>query len=184
MSAKSASAKISQPYAEAFLEIANNNTCIENTNQDAQTIIDLILKTESLNNFLKNPLVNTQSKKEVINKVFLENVSNLTLKFLLVLVDRERIRYVSTIMEKYLELANKVTSIEIAKIYSAVRLSYYQKMVLREKLQYMTSAKHVKLLIEITPEILGGFKIQIGSQVIDATLTSQLTQLYSYLGGK
>lgn len=177
MSRKSISSKITQPYAEAFLEIAMNNDSIEIFNQDAQKIIDLVSQTRKLEDFLLNPLASIQTKKEVINKIFLDNVSYTTLKFLLVLADRNRIRFLSIIMEKYLELAYKATSVEVVRVYSAIEITESQKKVLNKKLQEITLANYIKLIVEIKPELIGGFSVQIGSQVLDTTIKTQLNQL-------
>nr|WDB00632.1 ATP synthase CF1 delta subunit [Cavernulicola chilensis] len=182
MRSKSISAKITQPYAEAFLEIAKNNDFVNEVNVDAERIIELIAKTKKLEDFFANPLLTIQVKKKVINEVFLENINRVTLTFLYLLADRNRLRCVSAILEKYLELAYKYTSTEIARIYSATELSDSQEEALSKKLQEMTSAKDIKLIVEIKPELIGGFRVHIGSQVVDTTINSQLSQLAYSLG--
>ena len=47
----------------------------------------------------------------------------------------------------------------------------------------MTHAKSVKLIVDIKPELIGGFIVKIGSKVIDMSISGQLSQISSYLSG-
>nr|WDA98906.1 ATP synthase CF1 delta subunit [Sciadococcus taiwanensis] len=184
MSTKSVSSKITQPYAEAFFEIAKNNNSLNLVNKDAQTIINLVYQTKKLENFFINPLVSIRAKKEVIYKIFADSISNITLKFLLVLAERNRIKFLSLIMEKYLALSYEYASVELVRVYSATEMTESQKEALSRKLQEMTSANEIKLIVEVNPNLIGGFRLQIGSQVLDVTIKHQLNQLASSLGEK
>jgi F-type H+-transporting ATPase subunit delta len=173
--------KIAQPYAEAFLELSSKGS-IEGTINDLNFITSSLSGSIELKTLLSNPLVNSQTKKNVVKSLFSEKIDNKTLKFLLVLCDRGRISYLSSILDKSLELAYKAASIETVKVVSSVSFTSSQQESLISKLKKMTGAEQIKLDITTNPNLIGGFVIQVGSKIIDTSIQGQLRQLSSYLG--
>lgn len=173
--------KIAQPYAEAFLELSSKGS-LESTINDLNFITSSLSGSIELKTLLSNPLVSSQTKKNVIKSLFSEKIDNKTLKFLLVLCDRGRISYLSSILDKALELAYKAASIETVKVVSSVAFTSSQQESLISKLKKMTGAEQIKLDIATNPNLIGGFVIQVGSKIIDTSIQGQLKQLSSYLG--
>mmetsp|Transcript_16600 Transcript_16600/g.34044 ORF Transcript_16600/g.34044 Transcript_16600/m.34044 type:complete len:105 (+) Transcript_16600:660-974(+) len=99
----------------------------------------------------------------------------------MVLVDRGRINILGVILEKFLELAYKISSIVVADVDTAIPFTQEQQDLLIDKIKQMTGASEVKLKMSIKPELIGGFTIQIGSKIIDTSLQGQLKQIASYL---
>nr|QCI04424.1 ATP synthase CF1 subunit delta [Antithamnion hubbsii] len=173
--------KISSPYAEALLELSLNNDAVNKTSQDLSLIIDMINESVDLKQFLSNPLINADTKKNVINKLFATEVSSFVLKFLLVLIDRRRISLLNIIIDTYFNLVYKTESTVLTEVSSASNLTEVQQNALIDKIKIMTNSQNVKLITTIDPSLIGGFIIKIGSKVIDASLSGKLKQLAFYL---
>lgn len=173
--------KIAQPYAEAFLDLFNKGS-LENVISDLNSISASLSGSTDLKTLLSNPLVSSQTKKNIIKSVFNEKIDNKTIKFLSVLCDRGRISYLDSILDKALELAYKAASIETVKVTSAVSFSVSQQDALISKLKKMTGAEQIRLDITVNPNLIGGFVIQVGSKIIDTSIQGQLRELSSYLG--
>ena len=101
--------------------------------------------------------------------------------FLFLLADRKRINYLETITERYLELVYDLANIKIVEVTSANQISEEQQQLLTEKLQSMTNAKEIKLLITLDSTLIGGFLIKTNSQVIDLSIKGQIKELASHL---
>jgi F-type H+-transporting ATPase subunit delta len=99
----------------------------------------------------------------------------------MVLVDRGRIAFLDSVAQRYLELSYKQASIEIATVTSAVQLSSQQQKNLVEKLKKLTGAEQVKLQLKVNPELVGGFIVEVGSKLIDTSLSGQLKRISSLL---
>lgn len=181
MSDKTLIAKVSLPYAEALLDLAKQSNIVEKANEDITMINQVLSESDSLNIFLGNPLVTQASKKEVINQLFSDQVSDIILTFLLVLIDRKRIAYLGYILERYLELAYDLESLVIAKVVSSAPLTDLQQENLIKKLKSMTGDSQVKLDMSVDNDLIGGFTVQIGSKVIDASLRGQLKEIGYFL---
>ncbi len=70
----------------------------------------------------------------------------------------------------------------MAYVTSSVKLSSSQTEALVSKLKTMTKAEQIKLDLKVDANLIGGFKVQIGSKIIDTSVQNQLRQLSSYLG--
>jgi F-type H+-transporting ATPase subunit delta len=174
--------KVAQPYAEALLDLAESNDSLKETTNDMNIVSQFIANSSDLKKFLGNPLITRDAKKNVVKCTLGEQISGNTLKFLLLLVDRSRIELIDSIAQKFLELSYKQESIEIAKVTSSIKLSADQQKQIAEKLKKITGAKQIKLALKVDPQLIGGFTIEIGSKMIDASTRGQLKQI-SYLLG-
>nr|QUE28805.1 AtpD [Porphyropsis coccinea] len=178
MSSNSAVAKVSQPYAEALLELVKETS---GANDDVNLVIESLKASEDLHHTLCNPLLPASTKKKILQDIFGKQIGEVCLSFLMVLVDRKRISIVCIILEKYLILSYQISSVTIAEVTTAIPFTPEQHDSLKAKIKTMTSAQEVKLVITVNPELIGGFTIQIGSKVIDTSLQGQLKQMASYL---
>jgi len=174
--------KVAEPYAEALLDLAKSNDSLKETTNDMNIVSQFLANSSDLKKFLGNPLITRDAKKNVVKDILGEQVSASTLKFLLLLVDRNRIEVLESIAQKFLELSYKQESIEIAKITSSIQLSAEQQKEIAEKLKLITGAKQIKLALKIDPQLIGGFTIEIGSKLIDTSIRGQLRQSSNLLG--
>ena len=68
------------------------------------------------------------------------------------------------------------------KVTSSIALSSSPQEALISKLKKMTGIDQIKLDLNVNPNLIGGFVIQVGSKIIDTSLQGQLRELSSYLG--
>nr|YP_009369928.1 ATP synthase CF1 subunit delta [Boldia erythrosiphon]ARO90616.1 ATP synthase CF1 subunit delta [Boldia erythrosiphon] len=178
MSNKNLTAKIAQPYAEAFLEVVKASSCV---NKNVDAALQVINHSQELKSFINNPILSSNLKKNILKKIFFSDLDRLSMNFFLVLVDKGRINIIQIILEKYLELGYKISSIIIAEVLTSIPFTPSQHDLLIDKIKIMTGSKQVRLNINIKPELIGGFTIQIGSKIIDRSLQGQLKQIASHL---
>jgi F-type H+-transporting ATPase subunit delta len=174
--------KVAEPYAEALLSLAQANDNLKETTNDMNIVSQFLTNSSDLKKFLANPLITKEAKKNVVKDILGEQVDGNTLKFLLLLVDRNRIALVDEVAQKFLELSYKQESIEVAKVISSVQLSAQQQQNLAEKLKKITGAKQIKLALKVDPKLIAGFSIEIGSKFIDTSIRAQLKKISNILG--
>ena len=173
--------KIAQPYANAFIQMTSGKGSLDKVISDL-TNIEAALESKDLVQALGNPLLSVEAKKSMIKSVFQGKIDGKSVNFLLVLCDRGRIDCLATINSLALQMAYKAAAVEVATVVSASEMSEGQQEALVTKLKSMTSAKEVKLDIQIDESLIGGFTVQIGSRIIDTSIQGQLKKLASHLG--
>nr|YP_009313083.1 ATP synthase CF1 subunit delta [Dermonema virens]SCW21337.1 ATP synthase CF1 subunit delta [Dermonema virens] len=182
MSTKTLVQQISQPYAEALLELAKKVDKVDQFNNDVTTILQVLAETDELTIFFNNPLISQEDKKEAVNKLFDKHINDQVVKFILLLIDRQRISYLKGILNKYLECSYILDSFVTAYITSSIGLTEKQQHDLIDKLKIMTGKQNIQLDISIDSNLIAGFTVQIGSKVIDTSLRGQLKEIGYFLG--
>lgn len=175
-------AKVSEPYAKALLDASSSKKLVDEVTSDMNSIFQVLNDRTDLTQFLSNPLISGESKKKVLANIFKDQIDEVTFSFLMVLVDKGRISFLGAVVESYLTLANKLASVEVAEVFSAIPLSVEQQERLIKKLEQISGVKTVKLNLSIDTSLLSGFIVKVGTQVIDASLSGQLKQISSHLG--
>ncbi|MGB7486587.1 MAG: ATP synthase F1 subunit delta, partial [Phormidesmis sp.] len=101
---------------------------------------------------------------------------------LMLLVDKGRIYLVKPILQQFQAQVRELKQTVLAEVISAIELSDEQKETVRQKVQGMTKANAVELETKVDPDLIGGVIIQIGSQVLDASIRGQLRRIGLQLG--
>nr|YP_009312880.1 ATP synthase CF1 subunit delta [Helminthora furcellata]SCW21134.1 ATP synthase CF1 subunit delta [Helminthora furcellata]SCW23994.1 ATP synthase CF1 subunit delta [Helminthora furcellata] len=182
MSTKTLVQKLSKPYAEALLETAKKSEKIGDIAEDVRTILQVLDESSKLTDFLDNPLISSTSKKAAIDTLFKEQLNNELLVFIFLLIDRKRIFYLSSILNRYLQLVYALESFVIADVCTSITLTDQQQQDLIDKLKIMTGKSNIQLNLSLDKNLIAGFTVQIGSKIIDTSLRGQLREISYFLG--
>lgn len=177
-----ATSEVAAPYAQALLSLAKSKDSVDELSSIASEILALLKESDDLSTFLENPIANSDAKKGVLKKVLGDDANQQMKNFLMLLVDRGRIYLVEPILQQFQALVRELKQTVLAQVTSAIELTDEQKETVRQKVQSMTSAKSVEIETTLDPDILGGVIIQIGSQVLDASIRGQLRRIGLQLG--
>jgi F-type H+-transporting ATPase subunit delta len=181
MSGNPLASKIAAPYARALFDFSVDKNIMHQITADFQNLEIFLDESSELTDYLNNPLVNQDAKSAVLTKTLKSQVNSETFKFLMVLVDRDRINLLKSVITNYLELVYETASIKTIEVVTAVEFSNAQKNTLIQKLKELTNAREIKLAITVDPNLIGGFLIKTESKVIDFTIKNQLQQLAKHL---
>jgi F-type H+-transporting ATPase subunit delta len=99
----------------------------------------------------------------------------------MLLVDRERINILKSVITTYLELVYETASIKMIEVSTAFPFTNLQKNMLIKKLKELTNAREIRLVITVDSRLIGGFLIKTDSKVIDFTVKNQLQNLAKHL---
>jgi len=184
--------KIANPYSEALLQLGLN-LYLKEENADTQIFFQIIFDMENLlailkltpvlEKYLANPLISSKDKKDVLEKCLTKKTSSTTRNFLMLLVDKKRIGFISIITQTFLNKAYDFVCLKFVEVCSAHTLDKDQKTKLIEKLkillgpEFITSKVYyskINVTFKIDKEILGGFIIKVDSKIIDLSLRGEL----------
>jgi F-type H+-transporting ATPase subunit delta len=181
MSANPLASKIAAPYARALFDFSVDKNIMHQITADFQNLEIFLEESTELTDYLNNPLVSQDAKGAVLTKTLESQINSETFKFLMVLVSRDRINLLKSVITNYLELVYETASIKTIGVVTAVEFSTAQKNTLIQKLKELTNAREIKLDITVDPSLIGGFLIKTESKVVDFTIKNQLQQLAKHL---
>ncbi len=167
---------VARRYAEAFFSIAQENGKVDEYQQELELVVRTVAESELLKEYLAHLLIPAKEKKEVLNKLFAGQISAHSLNFVALIIDKKRESYLALITEEYIDMADEQRNILSAEMYSAQEISAKDVQTLAKKLSAATG-KIVRLNPMVDPTLLGGIKVRIGDQIIDATVAKKLEML-------
>jgi len=181
MSANPLSAKIAAPYARALFDISIEKNIMHQITIDFQNLKIFLKENSEFTDCLNSPIVSQDAKYEILGKILESQIHTETFKFLTVLIKRNRINLLDTIITNYLELVCEIASLKTIEISTAFAFTNLQKNTLVKKLKTLTNAREIRLTLKLDPSLIGGFLIKTESKVIDFTIKNQLEKLAKHL---
>ena len=181
MSANPLTSKIAVPYARALFDFSIEKNIMHQITADFQNLDTFFSESSELMDYLTNPVVKQETKRKILEKTLKSQINTETFKFLMVLVDRDRINLLTAIIQNYLKLVYETASIKMIEVSTASAFTNSQKESLIQKLKELTNAREIRLVINVDPSLIGGFLIKTESKVIDFTIRNQLQQLAKHL---
>ncbi len=168
---------IADRYSNALIDIAKEGKLTyEKIDKDLKLIQSTLVQSKDLKEFLNNPVISVEDKKEVVTKIFKAELDVLILNFLKLLIDKNRFEVFDSVLNSFLESMDNINNISRVKVTSAVDMNEYSKKKLIEKLESKLNKK-VILDLEINQDIIAGLVIRIGDNVIDTSLKNKLEDL-------
>lgn len=171
---------VARRYAQAFFAIAQEKNMVDNLEAELKAVVDVINENEDMKRLIEHQLVSPEEKKAVINKVFSEEVSELTVNFLNVITEKYRAAYIPAIYEEFVSYANESRNMVDAEVKAPVALSDADLENLKDKLAAATGMS-VRIHSKVDPSLIGGVMVRIGDKVIDGSLSGKLDRLKDVL---
>lgn len=181
MSINPLAARIAVPYARALFDFSVKKNIMHQITADFQNLETFLNENAELTGYLNNPLLSNPAKREILAKILKSQINAETFKFLMLLIDKNRINVLSSVITGYLELVYETASIKMIQVSTAFPFTSSQKDALIQKLKELTKAREIRLIIEVDPNLIGGFLIKTESKVIDFTIKNQLQELAQHL---
>ena len=173
--------KIAAPYARALFDFSLEKNIMHQITADFQNLDVFLAKTSDLVEYLNNPLISNTKKEELLTKTLKSQLNQETFKFLNVLIKRDRINLLQSVIDNYLSLVYSLASVKMIEVSTAYPFTNIQKNTLIKKLKEITKAREIRLIIYVDPNLIGGFLIKTNSKVIDFTVKNQLQLLAKHL---
>lgn len=172
---------IAQRYADALVQIARDGKLtFEKISKNLNLIKEILEQSKDLKEVLVNPVVSTDDKKEIIDKVFkndsLGGIDVLIINFLKLLTDKNKFDIFDDVLEAYNKLIDSIDNIKRVSVTSAVTMPEDAKGRLKQKLEEKLKA-NVVLDLNINKDIIAGLVIKIDDNVIDMSLKHKLEDL-------
>jgi len=174
-------AKIAEPYARALYDFSIQGNIMHEITADFRNLEVFLTQVPDLVDYLNNPIIAKEQKAELLDKTLKKEINTDTLKFLNVLVERDRINLLETVIENYLALIYDLASVKLINVTVAVEMGVGLETALLRKLEELTDAREIRLVVNVDPSIIAGMIIKTKSQIIDFSYRNKLRLLAKHL---
>ena len=178
MSSKSTfSNSTSNSYASALYELSKENSELDQVEDGMKNLNKLLKESPDFKEMILSPTVAKEDKKNVIFLIADKNNFSQTLKkFLGFVAIKNRLFFLSKIIESFLNLVSNSKGELKAKLISSKKLSIdEQKKIEKELSEDFKSPLNIDY--EYDPNLIAGLIIQVGSVMIDTSIKTKLKKL-------
>lgn len=170
-------AELSERYARALFELALEKNALPQVEKELSALVKATQSSSELQTIIESPVV---SRKEV-QDVFAEltkklGLSEITAGVVRLLIKNRRIAYVSYIRDSFQRKLLKHKGVVEAEVHSAIKLPPESLKKIEEILKSSLKAE-IRLSPKVMPEIMGGLRVKVGSQLFDDSLAAKLDKL-------
>ena len=169
----------SMMYARSLLELADQQggrAVCEEIGSELEQILELGRSDKTFGEFLSSRLIATKARGESLSRNLKGRISDLTLRFLLVLNRKGRLASLPAVAASYDQLLQEKFGRVEVDVYTAEAADSALLDQVRSQLS-ATLGKEVILHPYTDARMIGGIKVQIGDQLLDASVATQLRRL-------
>jgi len=161
-------------YAKALISLSKTDSSINKYRNYFESLIDTKQKNKEFNDFLVNPLITSQKKIKVIEKISRKlSFDEFFINFLKVVASHERLYILEGIFKIFKLMIQSKSNETNVDVITAIKLHEKTKIKLSKKLEEVTGKKIIiNNLIE--KDIMGGIIVKIDSLMIDSSLKTKL----------
>ena len=166
-------------YARSLFELsdeAGGRDKILEVADELTQICELVCGDASLLEYLESPVIDTARRALGLKTIFTNRVTDLVLRFLLVLNANGRISRIETIHAAFDELVLEAWGRIEVNVWTATPLDSAGKDMLSSRLHEILRKEPV-LHTWTDPTLIGGIRIRIGDRLIDGSVAARLKQL-------
>ena len=170
-----ASTRAAIRYAKAILEIADSKKSAAEVSVDMALIATTIAGNLELHSFIQNPLIKTDTKKDVVLEVF-ASVNAVTKSLFHLLLENKRFEILEAIALEYNHLFDIMNGVEVAKVTTAIPTDAALEAKVLAKIATFSNKK-ITIENTVDPSIIGGFILRIGDKQYNASIANRLQVL-------
>jgi F-type H+-transporting ATPase subunit delta len=172
-------ATVARPYAEATFKLALERGALAAA-AEGMALVAAIAADPQMRSVLNNPRVTAQQKKQLFSEIAGTRLDETTRNLVAVLVDNRREELIGSIAEQFDELKRDHEKIVRARITSAQPLTDAQRADIVSALE-KSYGRRIEAETEVDPQLLGGARVQVGDEVVHASVRDALAQMAAVL---
>ena len=170
-------------YAKSLYELADESggqSAVESTLGELEDILELARSDAQFSEFLSSRVLKQNDRTMSIEAIFSGKVSDLTVRFLKVLNEKNRLSHLIPIVEALDEMVQaKLGRVEV-DLYTAQPIDSGELAKIKAQLN-ATLGKEAVVHPYTDPTMIGGVRLQIGDTLIDASLQTRLRKMRDQL---
>ncbi|CAM9121635.1 F0F1 ATP synthase subunit delta [Mycoplasma todarodis] len=167
-------------YSLALLDIAQEEKKLDNYKEQAMIIVEVLTKNPTYINILGSYAIETQEKLALVEKTFANKIEECLKNFILLLVEKKRVKYLIPALKRLISLINEEKDIHEGIAYSVKKLTAKQLKDI-EATTSKTLGLKVTLVNKLDSELISGVKVVVGDQVIDNSIATKIQNLRQQL---
>ena len=177
---------LARVYARSLFDLAlekGGQDAIESAYAELEDIVELARADAKFAEFLTSQILGADHRAKSLVTIFRGRASDLTVRFLLVLNEKGRLGHLGAIVAAFDELMQEKFGRVEVDVYTAAPIDHGQLDSIKSRLRTLLNKEPI-MHPYTDPSMLGGLKLRIGDQLVDASVSTQLRRIQERLGAQ
>lgn len=166
--------RLAARYAKSLIDLAIEKGQLEQVFADMQWLQAVNKSNKDFVNLLRSPIIKADTKKKILSAVTAGNLGELVSAFNNLLITKGRESNLPEIVTAFIAQYKKHKNIQVIKLTTAAPVSDALKNAIVEQVKKSAGFEHIELEEKVNPDIIGGFVLQVGDQLVDASISYDL----------
>jgi F-type H+-transporting ATPase subunit delta len=170
---------LAKVYAKSLFELAmdaGGSDKLVEIADELEQICELAREDKKINLFFSSPVVDVTARGKTLSAIFTNRITDLTLRFLLVLNNKGRLDRLESIETAFDQLLQEAFGRVEVDVITPVAVDAESLTAIKQKIETVLGKEPV-LHPYVDEHLLGGIKLRIGDQLIDGSLQTRLRKL-------
>ncbi len=160
-------------YATALFETGREKGVLDRFFKDAGLLTEHCLSVKDFCVFLNNPVIKASRKKEVLKKVLGNEQHPLMIRFIEMVIDKNREFLLADIIRYFKDLYKKHKDIRSVQLITAVSFDQDYLNDIRNYLEQEFKSP-IEMEVKVKPEIIGGIVLVVDDKIVDNSIAHQI----------
>jgi F-type H+-transporting ATPase subunit delta len=169
--------RLASRYAKSLLGLAVERDQLEEVYADMQWIEAVCKASRDFVVMLKSPVISSDKKIKITEAVTNGNIGPLTTAFNKLLITKHRESNLPEIATAFIAQYKAHKNIHTLKLTTAIPVSDQVKEAIIDQVKKTSDMKQIELITAVDDKLIGGFVLQAGDLLIDASISYDLRQV-------
>jgi len=169
--------RLASRYAKSLLDLAVEKGQLEQVHTDMLYLQQLTKDSREFLSLLRSPIVSADKKQSIIDAVTAGKIGELTAAFTKLLVNKGREGELPEIAGAFSKQYKDKKGIHTIKLTTATPVSDEVKNSIVAQVKKTSDMQNIELETTVDPNIIGGFVLQAGDKLVDASIAYDLKEI-------
>jgi len=169
--------RLATRYAKSLIDLSLERGELETTHKDLLYLQSVTQSNRDFVAVLRSPVISADKKLAILEAVTAGHTGELTTSFCRLLIKKGREANLPEIIRAFIDQYKKYRQIFSVKLTTAVPVTDTVKEEIMNKLRQQSDMKNIELTAEVDESLIGGFVLQIGDKLVDASIAYDLNNV-------
>lgn len=171
------SPRIAARYAQSLIDLALEQGQLEAVHADMKWLQAVCQQNRDFVNMLRSPIIKADAKQKMVAAITEKNIGTLTAAFNKLVIAKGRESILPEIATAFIDAYKQHKGIHTLFLTTAAPISDATRNALVDQVKKSAGFKEVELEERVDPALIGGFVLQVGDRLVDASIAYDLKNI-------
>ena len=169
--------RLATRYAKSLIDLSIEKDQLEKVFSDMQWLQDVCKRNRDFVNMLRSPVITADKKEKIIDAITAGNITEITKAFTHLMIRKGRESNLPEVAAAFITQYKIKKDIYTIKLTTATTLSDDLKNAIVNQIRATSDMQNIELETNINEKLIGGFVLQAGDKLIDASIAYDLKNI-------